>query len=426
LTGPTKRRTGAARVTRPVVVVGAGLAGLCCARRLVEAGVEVRLIEAADRVGGRVASDLIDGFIVDRGFQVLLTAYPEAHSGLDLERLRLRRFYSGALVRCDDRFRRLADPRRHPIAGLGSALSRLLPMRDLPRLAVLHGRLRRIAEGRRPAADITTAEYLDRCGFSGKTVERFFRPFFGGVFLERELESPLAKFAFVFTMFARGPAALPERGIAAIPTQLAETLPEASVTTGRRVERIDAPDVVLADGERVRARCVVVATDVTSAAALLPGLADPGWNATVTLSFAAPDAPIEEPILALDGSGTGPVNHLCVPSRVSPSYAPPGTSLVSANVVGVYRGQKGDLEGAVRRQLRGWFGDSVNRWHLLRMDRIERALPRGARPAEMAGSAWYHPSESIYVCGDYLDGASINGAMRSGRLVAEDVLAATG
>jgi phytoene dehydrogenase-like protein len=409
-----------------VVVVGAGLAGLCCARRLVEAGVEVRLIEATDRVGGRVTSDRIDGFIIDRGFQVLLTAYPEARTGLDLERLRLRRFYSGALVRYDDRFRRLADPRRHPIAGLRSALSPLLPMGDLPRLAVLHGRLRRIAEGRRPATDITTAEYLDRCGFSENTIERFFRPFFGGVFLERELESPLAKFAFVFNMFARGPAALPERGMAAIPAQLAETLPEATVMTGRRVERIDAPDVVLADGERLRARCVVVATDVTSATALLPGLGDPGWNATVTLSFAAPDAPIDEPILALDGTGAGPVNHLCVPSRVSPSYAPPGAALVSANVVGFCRDSQGDLEASVRRQLRGWFGESVDRWRLIRMDRIDRALPRAVRPAEAAGNAWSHPAESVYVCGDHLDGASINGAMRSGRLVAEAVLAALG
>ena len=207
-----------------MAIVGGGLAGLCCARRLMRGGVDVRLFEAADRLGGRVASDRVDGFIVDRGFQVLLTAYPEARSGLDLERLRLHRFYSGALVYCDGRLRRLADPRRHPLAGLRSALSPLLTFRDLPRLALLRTRLQRIADGMRPAEDVATGEYLRRSGFSERAIERFFRPFFGGVFLERELDTPLAKFAFVFTMFARGPAALPEGGIAAISAQVAEEL----------------------------------------------------------------------------------------------------------------------------------------------------------------------------------------------------------
>ena len=366
----------------PVVVVGGGLAGLCCARRLTEAGVEVRLVEAADRIGGRVASDVVDGFIVDRGFQVLLTAYPEARSGLDLERLHLRPFYSGALVRCDDgRFRRLADPRRHPAAAVRSALSPIFSLTDILRLALLRARVRRIAEGRRTAADMTTREYLERCGFSERSIARFFRPFFGGVFLERELATPMAKFAFVFTMFARGLAALPEAGMRAIPAQIADGLPEGTVMVGRRVERVVAPDVVLSDGERLRARRIVVATDVTSAAALLPGHHDPGWHATVTLSFAAPEPPIEEPILALDATGEGPVNHLCVPSQVAPSYAPTGAALISASVVDSTAVERADLEAAVRRQLRGWFGEAVDRWSLLREDRILLALPRGSRPA---------------------------------------------
>jgi phytoene dehydrogenase-like protein len=363
---------------------------------------------------------------VDRGFQVLLTAYAEARHGLDFERLRLRRFYSGALVYCDGRLRRLADPRRHPLAGLRSALSPLLTISDLPRLALLRTRLRRIAAGARPAEEISTGEYLRRSGFSARAIERFFRPFFGGVFLERELETPLAKFAFVFTQFARGPAALPEAGIEAIPAQLAEALPAESVATGRRVEQVDAPELVLAGGERVRAAAVVVATDAASASALVPGVDDPGWNATVTLSFAAPKAPIDEPILALDGTGSGPVNHLCVPSQVAPTYAPTGAALVSANVVGVAGGDDDELEAAVRRQLRGWFGPVVERWQLLRIDRIPAALPRGARPAAAPEHSWARLAVSLYLCGDYLDGASINGAMRSGRLAAEAVLADLG
>jgi hypothetical protein len=388
-----------------VAIVGGGLAGLCCARRLIRGGVDVRLFEAADRLGGRVASDRVDGFIVDRGFQVLLTAYPEARSGLDLERLRLGRFYSGALVYCQGRLRRLADPRRHPLAGLRSALSPLLTIRDLPRLALLRTRLQRIADSARPAENVTTVDYLQRSGFSARAIERFFRPFFGGVFLERELDTPLAKFAFVFTMFARGPAVLPEGGIAAISAQVAEELPEESVLTGRRVEQVDAPDVVLTGGQRVRAAAVVVATDAASASALISGVRDPGWNGTVTLSFAAPEAPIDEPILALDGTGAGPV---------------------SANVVGAIGDGEDDLEAAVRRQLRGWFGGAVDRWRLLRVDRIPAALPRGARPAVAPEHAWARLSESVYLCGDHLDGASINGAMRSGRLAAEAVLADLG
>jgi phytoene dehydrogenase-like protein len=281
-------------------------------------------------------------------------------------------------------------------------------------------------DGACPAENVATGEYLRRSGFSECAIERFFRPFFGGVFLERELETPLAKFAFVFTMFARGPAALPEGGIEAIPAQVAEALPEETVATGRRVEQLDAPDVVLAGGERVRAAAVVIATDATSAAGLIPGARDPGWNATVTLSFAAPETPIDEPILALDGVGAGPVNHLCVPSQVAPTYAPSGAALVSANVVGAIGSDQDELEAAVRRQMRNWFGDVVDRWRLLHVDRIPAALPRGARPAAAPGHAWTRLAESVYACGDYMDGASINGAMRSGRLAAEAVLADLG
>jgi phytoene dehydrogenase-like protein len=170
----------------------------------------------------------------------------------------------------------------------------------------------------------------------------------------------------------------------------------------------------------------VVATDAASASALIPEVRDPGWNATVTLSFAAPVAPIDEPILALDGAGAGPVNHLCVPSQVAPTYAPSGAALVSANVLGVVDGDDNDLEAAVRRQLRGWFGDAVAKWRLLRVDRIRAALPRGTAPAQAPDRPWARLAESVYACGDHLDGASINGAMRSGRLAAEAVLADLG
>jgi phytoene dehydrogenase-like protein len=201
-----------------VLVVGAGLAGLCCAERLADHGLAPLVLEAAEDVGGRVRTDEVEGCLLDRGFQVLLTAYPTAREVLDYQALHLQPFEPGALVRCGGRFHRVADPWRRPFAALQGVFGPIGSLSDKLRVAalrrrVLQGAVRDLFE--RP--ERTTMAALREAGFSTAMIDRFFRPFLGGVFLDTKLETSSRMFEFVFRMFASGDVAIPARGMQAIP-----------------------------------------------------------------------------------------------------------------------------------------------------------------------------------------------------------------
>lgn len=408
-----------------VLIVGAGLAGLNCARRLAEGGVASQIFEASDGVGGRVRTDRLDGFLLDRGFQVFLTAYPEARRALDYEGLSLKPFYSGALVRVGGEFKKFADPFRHPLDGLLTLFSSVGTAADKLRV----GRLRlSVGAGAweelfgRP--ETTTREALRAAGFSDALVGRFFRPFFGGVFLERELRTSSRMFEFTFRMFSQGVAALPAAGMEAIPRQLADGLPPGSVRLNAPVASVEPGALTLASGERVTADAVVVAAEQEAAARLLGQPTAARSRATGCMYFAAAESPIAEPILVLNGDGgasPSPVNNLCVPSVVAPAYAPPGASLISVSITEDHMdADDARLEQAVREQLGGWFGaTAVGRWRHLRTYRIPRALPEQRHVEIGSGGGRARVRPGVYVCGDYLDTASINGALRAGRLAAE-------
>ena len=408
-----------------VVIVGAGLAGLACALRLREAGVGVRVLEASDGVGGRVRTDVVEGFRLDRGFQVLLTAYPETRRVLDYAALDLRPFLPGALVRRSSHFHELSDPWRRPerawrslTAGVGSLADRL-------RTARFRGRVRRGSLEdlfRRP--ETSAAERLHAEGFSAGMIDAFFRPFFGGVLLDRSLCASSRMLEFVFRMMAEGDVAVPAAGMRAIPEQMARRLPEGTVRLRARVAAVSPREVRLDSGETIGADAVVVATEGPEAARLA-SLPAPGSRPVTCLYFAAERAAVAAPILVLDGDGTGPVNNLCFPSQVAPSYAPAGAALVSASVIGGAASDAGHgaLEAAVRNQMEGWFGAQVRGWRHLRTYRIHHAQPE-QRPGTLEPVERPVRLESgLFVCGDHRDTASLHGAMVSGRRAAEAVLA---
>lgn len=422
---------------RPVVVVvGAGLAGLCCALDLADAGVRVVVLESSDRVGGRVVTDVhADGFLLDRGFQVLLDSYPCVRERLDVPALGLGGFAPGAVVVDSDGKRtRVVDPFRRPVDGFMSLPMGVLGVGDAVRIA----RMRRAESALWCGADgMTTAGLLDRLRFTDKSVSRFFRPFFSGVFLERELATPASFFRFVFTMFATGTATLPKGGMGSIASQLADRLPEGALRLGADVTGIDANGVMLASGERIEAQGVVVATDADSARLLLRGddviggvgCSPGGWRSCVTMYYAAETSPMGgDAILLIAGgdrggggggsSSGGPINHVAVLSDAQPTYAPAGASLISATVIGNPSMNDAELDRAACEQLRGWFGTGVDRWRLLGTDRIARALPA----VFGAGGGRRDGMNGVYVCGDWTRDPSINGAMESGGLAAAAVL----
>lgn len=404
----------------PVVVVGAGLAGLQCARTLHEQGHSTILLEASDGIGGRVRTDIVDGHRLDRGFQVLLTAYPEARRSLDLDALQLESFYPGALIQVGHERYRFADPWRKPFASLAALAAPVATLRDGLRIARVRARALRSLGARKETRAESTYEYLLASGLTERVIDRFFRPFFGGVFLDRELGTQRWFFEFVFAMFARGHATLPAGGMGSIANQLAAALPPSSIRIATPVTKVDATGVRTA-AERIAARAVVLAVDADAAAKLLPGLPRLGWNGTTTAYYAAPRPPIDEAILLLNGNGTDLVNHVCVPSEVCKEYAPEGSALVSVSIVGVPELEGDDLDSAIRSELESWFGDDVEAWRLLRIYRIRHALPQ-IQPKGSSGGDSTAVRAGIFVCGDHRTDPSIDGALRSGRETAEEVI----
>lgn len=411
-----------------VIIIGGGLAGLAAARSCAAAGIAPLVLEAAPEVGGRLTTDVVDGFLLDRGFQVLLDSYPEARKVLDFDALQLKRFAPGALIRRDGRVGRVADPWRDPVAGVRSLTSGAFSPADAWRMLKLRSEAILALEGEpHERGDETAARGLNRRGFSDRAIEGFFRPFFGGVFLDSQLTAPWHWFEFLFGMFATGSASLPAQGMQAIPRQLAAALPAGSVRTGTRVRAIREGRVELSSGESLTARAIIVATDARHAAVLVPGSRTPAWSGCATLYYAAPRSPVDGPLLMLNANARrGPINHICVPSEVSASYAPPGQALVSATAVGQPTQDDGALDRDARAQLSRWFGEGeVMQWRLLRVARVPYSLPRTVPSPEQLEAA-VRLGPALYGCGDYLETPSINGALRSGRRAAEALLADLG
>jgi len=269
-----------------------------------------------------------------------------------------------------------------------------------------------------------TLEALREAGFSRRMIERFFRPFLGGVFLDRELQTSSRMFYFVFRMFALGDAAVPARGMEQIPRQLVARLPEGTVRCSAPVASVTPTSVTLSGGESVSAKAVVVATEGPAAARLLGEGAAPEINTVARgvrcLYFAADESPLEEAVLVLSGED-GPVNNFCVMSEVSANYAPHGTSLMSATVLDDSIADE-QLETQVRQQMTDWFGATVNLWRHLRTYRIPYGLPAQSSPALDPPGRALRLDSGIFLCGDHRDVASLQGAMLSGRRAADGVL----
>ncbi len=406
-----------------VLVVGGGLSGLCCARHLTQQGMSCRVLECSDQIGGRIRTDSVKGFLLDRGFQVFLTAYPEAQRVLDFDLLDLRKFEPGALIYQGGRFHHFVDPWRRPRHLWATATSPVATLADKLRVARLRRRVAKQTLAQLHAAtETSTLERLRRDGFSGRIIEGFFRPFLGGVFLEPELATSSRKFEFVFRMFAEGDAALPAKGMQAIPQQIGSQLPADTVLTNTAVSSVERHKVTLAGGQELGAKAVVVATEASAAAKLLGENCPSESNSVTCLYFACEQPPLHEPILVLNGEGRGPINNLCVPSQVAPSYAANQQALVSVTVLGNPDQDDPALIASVRQQLADWFGNQCLPWEHLGTYRIPRALPRQTSICPQENSA--AREDGVFVCGDYLDSGSIQGAMVAGRRAAEGVLQA--
>ena len=418
----------------PVVVVGAGMAGLTAAVALHEAGMPVRVFEAADGVGGRIRSDrLPEGYILDRGYQVLLDAYPAARRWVDHHALDLGRFDAGALLWTGRRLVPMADPLRHPSALARDLTAPVFRLPDKARLAALAVKAGAAPwESANQAAtslgrDVSASEYLWSRGFSERFVDRFARPFWGGITLDPHLAGSSGPLLFTLKMFLRGRAGLPSSGTGAMPEQLLARLPFDAVSLNSRVTSVTIEGGratgVRVDRKKIAAAAVIVAAEPEAAAQLAaaPALANAGQGApSLTVYLGGSRDPGTGPRIVLDATRTLLVNELAPLSAAQPTYAPPGRHLIAAVVVGE-GAAAGDLDAVANRARADaavMLGQSPDDWTVLRVDHIpfsQFAQPPGIY-RRLPGNVT--PTRGLFLASEATVDSSYNGAVLSGEAAA--------
>ena len=400
------------------VIIGGGISGLTCAKYLNEKVCSFMLLEGSDTLGGRVRTDKVDGFTLDRGFQVLLTNYPEARKVLNYSDLRLKYFDSGSLIKSEKGFMKMENPFRKKMAYLTMAFSSVGSLSDKLKIRKFVNDLAEIPDEdffKMEATDTLT--FLKNYGWSNKMINNFFKPFFGGVFLENDLVTSSNFFQFTFKQFFRGDAAIPAEGMQAIPDQIAEKISEGSIRRNARVRGIEGNQIFLEGGEILTADRIVLATDPHVSDNLLGETTKRIYNTTTCTYFSAESSPLKgQKFIALNPNRRGVVHNICVPSDISPEYGNAGKSLISVSTQGLGKVDEQRLTNRIRRELFDWFGAQVNVWTHLKTYYIPESLVqyRAGMPTQSLKL-----SENLYRCGDYLAYPSLNAAMQTGREVAE-------
>ncbi|MDB5242759.1 MAG: amine oxidase, partial [Spirosoma sp.] len=427
-------------VDSPVIIVGAGMAGLTCAVYLKQAGIDALLLDAADGIGGRVRTDVVDGFRLDRGFQILLTAYPEAQQLLNYATLDLQRFRSGALIRSQTihdsaHWLTLLNPFQEPFSVFQTLISPVGSLGDKLRIFELMRRTEELSiDDLFRQTPTTTLALLHKIGFSDRIIELFFRPFFGGVFLEDALTTSSNFFEFCFRMFFSGDAAVPALGMGAIPQQLAGYLSPGQIRLETPVRRIEGSRVILDTGETLTGGVLVLAVDAAQAGILLDrraALNGQSFNRTTCTYFSAPESPRSIPaekLLLLNPHRSSAVHNLAVMSDVAPDYVSTDRSdgqksLISVSTQGLETLDEAALTEGIRLELTNWFGTEVSTWRHLRTYHLPQALPAYNPLQDKKNLAkTLKLTETLYQCGDQSAYPSLNAAMQTGREVAELIL----
>ena len=419
-----------------ILIVGAGLAGLTCAKELIAAGQQVLVLEAANAVGGRVRTDITEeGYRLDRGFQVLFSAYPAVKRHLKLDDLKPRRFDPGAILVHDDKRYEIADPLREPSQLVADLLNPLIPLSDKLRVLNLTRQVLGLSvadifsgKGEPHGQDMSIIDYLHSLGFRDDGfIDNFVRPFYGGILLDRSLASSMRMFQFTYKMLASGDTLIPAEGMQRIPEQLTASLPRASLRLNTPVKELLTSNgkmrgVLLANGETIEAEQVVIATDSPTAAQLtgLPLPTSP--MGCVCLYFAGDEQLYTQRKILLNTATKAFVNEAVLITNIAPTYAPPHKHLLSVTVLDAPQADDEELAARAREEMAAWFPDrNLKHWRLLKTYRIpfsQFAQPPGIYDS-LPGNAT--PIEGLYLAGEYTKSSSIQGAMHSGEYAAKAI-----
>lgn len=406
-----------------VIIIGAGIAGLTAAIELEKAGFKPTILEGSDSIGGRVKTDKVGDYLLDHGFQVLLTAYPEAQHYLDYEKLNLKKFTPGALI-IDSKNGNYAitDPLRQPTSLFSMLFSPVGSFSDKLKIFQWNRELKKLSiEQIFGKTETTSLDFLREKGFSETIINQFFKPFFGGIFLENKLDTSSRMLEFVFKMFGEGHAAVPKAGMKAIPEMLASNLAQTEIRFNQRVEKVGLKKITLDNGDDLDADVIIIATKPD---ALLPQLAGQFTEDqfVTNLNFSSDIDPIGKSLIALVPDEKYLINNISVMNNTSYSYAPEGSYLLSVSVTQNYQENDKQLKQRILKELLEVFPVLENATiEHLKTFYIDNALPQIDDFQNKMKPSQSKIQDGIYLAGDYLLNGSINAAMASGRYAAHAV-----
>nr|WP_267313789.1 NAD(P)/FAD-dependent oxidoreductase [Desulfosediminicola flagellatus] len=385
-------------------------------------GFEVTLLEADQTIGGRVQTDLVDGYRFDRGFQVLQLAYPAAKKLLDYDMLEIKKFPPGVRIRAANSFHVLADPLRKPAYITKALFSKVGTFADRLKLARLAVEVNAVSlEKLFEKDEMLVQDFLVSYGFSDSMITRFFKPFMTGVCLDPGLQVTNRFLLFVLRMFVQGDVGVPALGMGEIPKQLAKTITAERIVCNAAVESLEGTTVTLENGQQITGEAVVLATPAPETARLLGKPYSMKSSREMCFYYSTREAPIKEPFLTLNGEENGLINSVNFSSMVAPDYAPAGSQLISAVVPGYPDAPETEIEKTVRNELKEWFGNQTDTWEMLRSYTISHALPQPAPPSSNPFMQRSHLGNNIFDCSELSTMPAIQWALLAGERAAEEV-----
>lgn len=401
-----------------VVVVGAGIAGLTAAYLLQKKGYKVHVFEAANQVGGRIRTDKVEGFLLDRGFQLFYSAYPEVKNFIDVKKLGVGQIYNGALIRYNDDFSLLSNPNKEFKDIMSTLIASNASWKDKMKMYKLLAESSGLREKKIDVKkDVPAKEYLNQLGFSEKFINSFFKPFLASTFLDNDLETSSSLLRFIFKMFSKGAVGLPKEGIGSVPKQLANKLKPGTIHLQSKVKKISPTGIQLLKGDFISADRVLVATNPLALQEILPEYQiDLGSRNVSCLYFTSNIPPVAKPVIVFNGEDKGLVNNMCVVNLVQPTYAPKGSYLIAVNITKSHDFDDEELVDEVMKEMAHWYGVKVNSWEHIKTYHIKYALPKENKMVDAEYAVQYN--EKVFICGDHLSYGSMNAAIKSGKTAA--------